>query len=135
MTVWVGEKTGAHLYGWGENWWPPIWVGERFGAHLYGFGDKLVPTSMDWGEKLVPTSIGGGENWCPPLWVGERNWCPPLWVGERIGAHLYDLLHEELVGGHLGLLHDRDVAAHPRQEDELGPFGHLVSCLKKKISI
>jgi hypothetical protein len=65
--------------------------------------------------------------------VGEgANWCPPVWVGERIGAHLYDLLHEELVGGHLGLLHDGDVVAHPRQEDELGPFGHLVTSLNKK---
>ncbi len=111
--------------------------------NLYERGRDLVPTCVGGGENdLMPTSMGEEEIWCPSVWEGrnlvptctgeEEIWCPPVWVGVRIGAHLYDLLHEELVGGHLGLLHDGDVAAHPRQEDELGPFGHLVSCLNKK---
>jgi len=40
---------------------------------------------------------------------------------------LDNVLHERLVGGHLGLLHHGDVGSHPGHHHELGPLGHLVT--------
>ena len=46
--------------------------------------------------------------------------------------YLDDFLHEGLVRGHFGFLHDGHVGSDPSAEDKLGPFGHLISSLQRK---
>ena len=51
----------------------------------------------------------------------------------RFLTHLNDLLDEELVGGHLGLLHHGDAGADPGHQREPRPLGHLVTSLNKDL--
>ena len=50
----------------------------------------------------------------------------------ELWSHLDDVLHEGLVGGHLGLLHDGNGGPDPRDKHELAPLAHLVTGLEKK---
>ena len=55
--------------------------------------------------------------------------CPILGI---LTYYLADVLHQGLVSGHLGLLHDRNTGSDPSDEDKFGTFAHFITSLEWK---